>query len=120
MKTLYLSSGKFKYNDLSELKNEFNKLNIVIGDECELGDGCKLGETPFYAIGLYIYHVCAYYHNGTAMIQLGCYLRTLQQWENDFWNNPNEFLDHDASESKKRLFAFNIAKQWLEYNKPNQ
>ena len=67
MKTLYLSSGKFKYNDLSELKNEFNKLNIVIGYECELGNGCKLGETPFYAIGLYIYHVCAYYHNGTAI-----------------------------------------------------
>jgi len=61
MKTLYLSSGKFKYNDLSELKNEFNKLNIVIGYGCklgygcELGNGCRLGETPFYAIGLYIY-----------------------------------------------------------------
>jgi len=51
-------------------------------------------------------------------VQLGCYLRTVQEWEHDFWNNPQEFTDPSAPESKKRIFAFNIAKQWLELNKP--
>jgi hypothetical protein len=137
-KVIYLSSGRFEYENLPELKDEFEKLNIKLGNgcklgygcelgdwcelgyRCELGDGCKLNTTPFYSIGLYKYHVSAYYNNSIPYIQLGCYLRTLKEWEADFWNNPSEFTDPDAPESKKRLFAFNIAKQWLENNKPEK
>lgn len=46
--------------------------------------------------------------------QLGCFLRKMEDWEGDFWNNPEEFTDPEAEESKRRLFAYNIAKQWIE------
>jgi hypothetical protein len=93
----------------------------ALGDDCiygcKLGDGCKLDKSPFYAIGLYKYHVLAYRNNNIPYIQLGCYLRTVEEWEKDFWNNPYEFTDHESEESKRRLFAFEIAKRVLEADK---
>jgi len=165
MKTIYLSGQKFEYENLSELKDEFEKRNIKfgngceLGDECELGnscelgnecklgngcklgyecklgywcelgngcelgyscklgDRCKLGKSPFYAIALYKYHVSAHWDKSIPYVQLGCYLRTVEEWEANFWNNTIEFLDHESKESKDRLFAFDMAKQWLENNK---
>ena len=131
MKTIYLSNTngsiqKFEYNDLSELSKEFKSRNIELGDECKLGDGCELGyfcklgdgcklkSSPLYAIGLYKYHVSAHINNGIQHIQLGCYLRTRDEWEGDFWNNPNEFTDHKSQESKRRKFAFKVACKYLD------
>ena len=132
MKTIYLSSSKsFQYESLSELEEEFSKRNISLGYECKLGDGCKLGdrctlgnwcklgyeckltETPFYALGLYKYHVSAHYNRGVPYIQLGCFLRTLKEWEDNFWNNTKEFPDNGSEKSEARKFAFDIAKQTL-------
>ena len=112
MKTIYLSTGKFKYDNVSELSLEFKKCNISLGDGCrlgdrcklgdgcELGDGCRLGDTPFYALGLYKYHVCTYWNENIGIIQLGCCVRTVEEWEADFWNNPSEFTDPDAPDAR--------------------
>ena len=143
MKTIYLSSKSFHYESLSELEEEFSKRNISLGDRCTLGNGCKLGyecklgygcelgdgctlgdgcklgdwckltEIPFYALGLYKYHVSAHYNRGVPYIQLGCFLRTLKEWEDNFWNNTKEFPDNGSEKSEARKFAFDIAKQTL-------
>jgi hypothetical protein len=45
---------------------------------------------------------------------MGCFFRTLAEWENDFWNNPNEFPNDGSESSEMRLMAFNTAKAWHE------
>jgi len=138
MKTIYLSSGKFEYDNLSELSEKLKEYHVKLGNNVKLGDdvtlgnfvtlgnnvklgnGVTLGKTPFYAHGLYRYHVCAYWHNGKGIIQLGCFVRTVDEWKADFWNNPSEFTYHDAPESKRRLFAFKMAKMWLKENVPEK
>lgn len=93
-----------------------------LGDSCELGGGCKLGDgcellqTPFYALGLYRYHVSAHYNNSVPYIELGCFLRTQDEWENDFWNNGKEFPNDNSDASKARIYAYNVAKDWLNFN----
>jgi len=51
--------------------------------------------------------------DGTQWIKMGCYTRKLSDWDADFWNNPNEFTNHESEESKFRVFAFETAKNWL-------
>lgn len=119
MKTIYLSGQKFEYELLSELLDEFSKRKIKIGDGCKIGDECEIDKSPFYATGLYKYHVSAHYNQGVPYIQMGCFLRTLKEWQKDFWNNTQEFPnDPDNIGSQKRLFAFSIAKKWIQNNKP--
>ena len=55
--------------------------------------------------------------DNSELVKMGCYTRTVKDWEKDFWNNPNEFLDHDSEESKLRVFAFETAKNWLKLNR---
>jgi hypothetical protein len=45
---------------------------------------------------------------------MGCYLRTRAEWDADFWNNPNEFLDHESKESQARLRAYKVACYFLD------
>jgi hypothetical protein len=37
---------------------------------------------------------------------MGCFTRTKEEWDNDFWNNDCEFIK-DSEEGKRRLEAFN-------------
>ena len=47
---------------------------------------------------------------------MGCYTRTPQEWENDFWNNDREFIE-GTPEGEKRLKAFMKIKKIMElYN----
>ena len=87
-----------------------------IGDECNIGNECELKETPFYSLGLYKYVTGAYISKGEAWIQMGCYLRTLKEWEDDFWNNTKEFPNDNSPKSRARLFAFKTAKKWIKFN----
>jgi hypothetical protein len=65
--------------------------------------------------GLYKYVVIPFISESHEIfIKMGCYTRLLSEWENDFWNNPDEFTDHESDESKMRLFAFETAKKWLD------
>jgi len=153
MKAIILSEKKFLYEELDELKEEFIKRNIVIGDGVRIGDGVKIGERVrigygvkigdeveigygvkigdeveilrntnltklFYATGIYKYHNYAYWKDTTPYIGLGCHLRTVDKWESEFWNNPDEFPNDDSEKSKARVFAFEICKQWFTFNAP--
>src|SRR3990167_248395 len=68
--------------------------------------------------GLYKYLVIPIIsEDNSELVKMGCYTRTVEAWEKDFWNNLNEFLDHDSEESKLRVFAFETAKIWLKLNR---
>jgi hypothetical protein len=55
--------------------------------------------------------------DGKQYIGLGCHLRSVDDWENNFWNNPNEFPNDNSIKSQLRVLAFETAKKWLEINK---
>ena len=65
-------------------------------------------------IGLYRYIVIAYItEKRIKRIKMGCFDRSLKEWENDFWNNTAEFPNDKSCESQARLLAFKTAKEWL-------
>ena len=47
--------------------------------------------------------------DGTQMIQLGCFLRTRQEWDANFWNNDKEFPNDGSERSEARLRAYKTA-----------
>ena len=63
MKTIYLQvlgEGwvSFQYTNISELEEELSKRKIIIGNGCELGDGCKLGHYCKLGDGCKLGHYC--------------------------------------------------------------
>jgi hypothetical protein len=82
-----------------------------------LTGGIKIKKAAVFT-GLYKYVTIPYItETDEKRIKLGCYDRLLSEWNENFWNNSDEFTDHDSMESKLRIFAFNTAKEWLELNK---
>jgi hypothetical protein len=68
--------------------------------------------------GLYTYVVIPYItEENEHRIKMGCYDRSLKEWEDNFWNNDNEFPNNNSLKSNLRLMAFETAKKWLELNK---
>ena len=59
----------------------------------------------------------SYLSNGTWFVQMGCYLRTLEEWEADFWNNPNEFPNDGSEKSNERLRCFELHKAIINIRK---
>lgn len=92
---------------------------VTIGRRAKIGSGADIAISPFYATGLYDLVTGAYWSKGVPYIQLGCNLRTRKEWEGDFWNNPEQFPNDGSPKSNKREFAFKVACQWLDFNKPN-
>ena len=65
--------------------------------------------------GLYKYAVIPYItESDEKRIKMGCFDRTVEEWEKDFWNNTNEFPNDGNEASQLRLFAFETAKKWFE------
>lgn len=65
--------------------------------------------------GLYEYIVIPFIsEDNVNWLKLGCYTRTLEEWNNDFWNNDKEFPNDNSEKSNLRLFAFETAKKWFE------
>jgi hypothetical protein len=65
--------------------------------------------------GLYKYDVIPFIsEDNEKYVKMGCYTRKLSEWEADFWNNDNEFLNNGSEKSNMRLFAFETAKKWFE------
>ena len=48
---------------------------------------------------------------------MGCFTRTLKDWEKDFWNNEKEFPNDGSIKSESRKMAFETAKRWIEINR---
>jgi hypothetical protein len=75
--------------------------------------GIKIKSATVFT-GLYRYLVIPYITEENEMrVKMGCYDRSLAEWDADFWNNDNEFPNNGSYESECRLMAFNTAKQWL-------
>jgi hypothetical protein len=64
---------------------------------------------------LYKYIVIPYItEDNIKRIIMGCYNRSLEEWESNFWNNNDEFPNNGSMKSNLRLMAYNTAKAWLE------
>ena len=55
--------------------------------------------------------------DGKEYVKLGCYLRSVNAWKRNFWNNPREFPNKGDEPSKKRMEAFQACLKWLEENR---
>jgi len=67
--------------------------------------------------GLYKYIVIPFIsEKDECYVKMGCYTRTLKEWEKDFWNNNNEFPNDKSIKTQLRVMAYEVAKKWLEIN----
>ena len=51
--------------------------------------------------------------DGVKWVRLGCYTRTVADWDVDFWNNPGEFPNNGDIPSKLRWMAYQTCLQWF-------
>jgi NDP-sugar pyrophosphorylase family protein len=123
MKTVYFNNQKIEYNSIKEL-------NVKLGNGVKLGDGVELGnyvkldvddciiEKIINIQNGYKYQSCAFISDkGEKYIELGCCTRKIEDWENDFWNNPSEFPNDGRKKSVDRWNTYLTLKYWLELNK---
>jgi len=140
-----IGDGSTIENDVTIENNTVIKYNVIIGDGADIGNGVTIGdysrignnvtignsieilerakieagwtiEDIVHLKDEYKYHVSAYRIDGQIIIQLGCYTRTLDEWENDFWNNDFEFKK-GTPEGEQRLIAFNKMKEIMKRRK---
>lgn len=65
--------------------------------------------------GLYDYLVLPIIdENDIKWVKMGCFLRTVEDWDKNFWNNDKEFPNDGSIKSKSRLFAYETAKKWFD------
>lgn len=103
-----LSLAKLSTADLCSAKLSSANLGFAYFRENE-----KSAKAAIFT-GLYRYLVIPYItETGEKRIKMGCYNRSLQEWETDFWNNPDDFPNDGSEASKLRLMAFNTAKEWF-------
>ena len=85
----------------------------VIYEGAEIREGAE----GIVVHGAYKYTAGCYYDSKvkSVIIRLGCYHRSIGDWEKDFDNNQNEFpVDSDAY--KKRVAVYSYLKGWAENN----
>ena len=67
-----------------------------------------------YMFGLYTYDCAAIITDeDEKYIKLGCFCRKVEDWEEDFWNNPDEFPNDGSEKSNLRIIAYETCKKWL-------
>ena len=72
-------------------------------------------KTAIVFTGLYLYVVIPYItEENVKRVKMGCYDRTIEEWDADFWNNDKEFPNNGSFISNQRLLAYQTAKQWLQ------
>ena len=94
----------------------------TIGKLAKIGAWAKIealakieADNCFFAVNLYKYSCGAWVESRRGeMIQLGCFTRTREEWEKDFWNNPKEFPNDNSEKSKARLIAFKMCCYFLD------
>ena len=94
----------------------------TIGKLAKIGAWAKIGalakieaDNCFFAVNLYKYSCGAWVESRRGeMIQLGCFTRTREEWEKDFWNNPKEFPNDNSEKSNARLRAFKMCCYFLD------
>ena len=93
---------------------------FTAGDSFTAGDYFKAGDSfeisnHIILLNTYKYIARGYFNktDKNNYVQLGCYLRTIQEWENDFWNNRDEFPE-GSPQGTLRWNAFLLIKNFLE------
>ena len=76
---LYQGSVSFHLNYLYELDDFFAVIGIDLGNDCELGDGCKVPKSLFISASQ---HSVSYW--GYDAIQIGCKKYTISEWQKHF------------------------------------
>lgn len=117
--------NRFTGKVLFEFKSENNTVRTTVLEAYKRGaylrgaDGEKLTiKNTAVFTGLYKYIAMPIIaEDGKEYVRLGCYTRLVSEWENDFWNNPNEFPNNDDNDSKYRKMAYEFCKQWIEINR---
>ena len=67
--------------------------------------------------GLYTYVVIPYItESDEHRVKMGCFNRSVKEWDENFWNNDKEFPNDNSLKSNQRLFAYETAKKWLSLN----
>lgn len=84
------------------------KYSVTIGDCVSIGYSSDIADDATIGNGIEI--LSGYIIKGVIIIQMGCYTRTLEEWELDFWNNDREFK-RGTPEGEERLRAFNKIKK---------
>lgn len=118
-KKITILNQVFQYETDFELKKFIKKFpKFIAGYNFKVGDYFKAGDdftiTNHIIIpNNYKYISRCYFeiNSQTWYIQLGCDLRTLADWENDFWNNDCEFPNDKSEESQKRFELFGLYKK---------
>jgi len=64
----------------------------------------------------YIYQSYGYYYQESLRVRLGCYDRTVEEWDANFWNNTNEFPANSPKGQNRRM-VYEFIKTWLLTNK---
>ena len=98
---------------------------FMAGDRFMAGDGFKAGDRFMAGFGFqisnhiilpnsYKYIARGYFNeiDKKHYIQLGCYLRTIDEWDGDFWNNNDEFPE-GSEPGNLRFETFNKIKKYL-------
>jgi hypothetical protein len=116
----YLNGNKFEWKSLSELREEAKEYNIYIHSGVRIGKDAKgVVIKVVHLDGLYKYNQDIIYTKEDTYIRMGCFTRTVEEWRNDFNNNPKEF-PIGSDEWKKRLEAFNACMKILNLDELNE
>ena len=68
--------------------------------------------------GLYKYIVIPILaEDGQEYVTMGCYTRSVKEWQEDFWNNTSEFPNDNSIPSQLRKMAFDFAIKWIKINR---
>ena len=80
-------------------------------------NGVKIKKSTVFT-GLYKYIVMPVIAiDGAEYIRMGCFFRTVAEWQGNFWNNPQEFPNNGDMPSKLRWMAYQTALVWLGLNR---
>ena len=98
----------------------------LIYQGCQIEQGCRIkrgsvikqgciikpGYEGVTIKGLYKYPVGTYYdfNRNEILIRMGCFHRTIEEWDNDFYNNDKNF-PKGALQTIRREFAYKIIKE---------
>ena len=116
-----LAGNRHEYQTKEELAKIIAKYpNINFKGSYKIGDHFTAGDsiTPVNHVIIpngYRYTARCYKSGETWYIKLGCHLRTVQDWEDDFWNNDNEFPNDGSDKSNNRFKTYNALKSIIEF-----
>lgn len=60
----------------------------------------------------YPYQAHGYYCKNKKRVRLGCFDRTVEEWDSNFWNNDEEFPEN-SPQGKNRFMIYTFIKEWL-------